>query len=115
MKHFLLFCGLFLAIQSVAQTPATIIVKDEYYNNKKLDKILADLQKKYNFKAGYNKDLLSQLCYISPQPPPPGVSMMSLSLGTASKLVIPVNTTVSPLLRISVCCPHRPASPPAIP
>jgi ferric enterobactin receptor len=40
------------------QSPADIVVKDEYYNNRPLNEVLSDLQSKYKFKVDYEADLL---------------------------------------------------------
>ncbi|AXE17764.1 TonB-dependent receptor [Runella rosea] len=43
-----------------ADSVAAMIIKDEFYNNKPLNEVIADLQKKYKFKIGYNVELLKK-------------------------------------------------------
>jgi ferric enterobactin receptor len=41
-----------------AQNAADLIIKDEYYNNVQLSKVIADLQKKFTVKIGYDSELI---------------------------------------------------------
>ncbi len=47
-----------LSCQLWAQTAADLIVKDEYYNNTQLSKVIDDLQKKFAVKIGYDAEII---------------------------------------------------------
>ncbi|MFN8345911.1 MAG: TonB-dependent receptor [Spirosomataceae bacterium] len=47
----------FFSLVSFAQSPAEIVIKDEFYNNKLLSFVLADLTKKYGLKLSYEEEL----------------------------------------------------------
>ena len=59
----LILCVLGLTVsyaQNPSESAAELIIKDEFYNNKPLSEIIADLQKKYKFKIGYDAELLKK-------------------------------------------------------
>ncbi len=55
--YFLLLISL-LCTNLWAQTAADLIVKDEYYNNTQLSKVIDDLQKKFAVKIGYDTEIV---------------------------------------------------------
>lgn len=62
MKLFLSALLLFLAVLIHAQTPVDteVVIKDEFYNHKPLNQILADLTKKYDLKLSYDEELVKK-------------------------------------------------------
>ena len=62
MKQLLLLLFTLCSFLGYTQAPAAaeIIIKDEFYNNKPLSQVLADLKKKYDLKISYEEELVKK-------------------------------------------------------